>query len=151
MKSMENNRLRCFLDTNVLIDSLVDGRPCTEQSHIILQLAKNGQIEVFLSFQSILDASYVLSRSGSFSRERFNGEVRKWMTYVNIVSPDFGDLSGAIRYEKGDFEDDVIFECADFKACDFLITSDREFRVLHESDVMEIIDPRDFVARLQKS
>ena len=151
MKSMEGFKLRCFLDTNVLLDSLVAGRPCTESSEIILQLAKNDQIEVFLSVQSILDAAYILSRSHHYSRDKFNTEVVKLMSYVNIISSDLSDLCGAIKHDKGDLEDDVIFECADSKTCDFLITSDRLFAGFHKSASLEIIDPKDFVSRILKT
>ena len=52
---------------------------------------------------------------------------------------------------KGDLEDDVIFECADSKTCDFLITSDRLFAGFHKSASLEIIDPKDFVSRILKT
>ena len=145
---MEGFKTRCFIDTNVLIDVLDQTRPHSCASSVIFQAAKSGLMEVFLSIQSILDASYILLEEKGQARSLFNSAIAGILTYVNIISPDTFELRNVLSRDKGDFEDDIIFEMADYKSCDFLITSDKSFINRYDAKVPVMMDPETFVSKM---
>ena len=145
---MEGFKTRCFIDTNVLIDVLDQTRPQSCASSVIFQAAKSGLMEVFLSIQSILDASYILLEEKGQARSLFNSAIAGILTYVNIISPDTFELRNVLSRDKGDFEDDIIFEMADYKSCDFLITSDKSFINRYDAKVPVMMDPETFVSKM---
>ena len=81
---MAEYKVRAFLDTNILIDLLMEGRPGAPQANVIFQAAKSGLVEVFITTQSIIDAEYVMSNAPAFSRENLFNALLKLMGFVNI-------------------------------------------------------------------
>ena len=144
-------KYRVFLDTNVLLDTLLGNtRPAYVASTSILQAAKQGLLEVFITTQSIIDASYVCSRIPGYDDESFNNAIKELLSFANIDHINVFDLYRVLEARTGDFEDDAQFQHADSLGCDALITSDKAFRSSKRETEMLFFSPEEFLARMSE-
>ena len=140
--------MKAFLDTNVLLDILIPERPFHDRSLLILRLAKVRQIELQVSTQSLTDAQYILVKDKN-SFPVFSEMVRWMLDHVNVDGPDSFQLRDAIEGYTGDFEDDLHYAYALDKACDVIITSNRQFIHRKESGDILMMTPEEFVAKMR--
>ncbi len=101
---------------------------------MIFKLIKAGKFEGELSTQSIIDAAFVASHTEGNMLESFRAKVNELSNYVNIDDMDFFSVMKAVDNCTGDFEDDAQYAFAKGTACDYVITSDRNFRKRHEGE-----------------
>ena len=142
-------KYRVFLDTNVLLDTLLGNtRPAYVASTSILQAAKQGLLEVFITTQSIIDASYICSRIPDYNDNSFNNAVKELLNFANVDYINSFDLNRVLKARTGDFEDDAQFQHADFIECDALITSDKAFRNSKRETEMLFFSPEEFLAKM---
>lgn len=148
---MDAVKFKALLDTNVLLDVLATpDRPSAESSRIIFQAIRSGYLEGVITTQSILDAAYILSRTGpSYDPEAFGRRILSIMNYVNIDYIHPLDIREAILHPGGDLEDDALFAHAEAEGCDAVITSDRRFRQQKEASGVPFYTPDAFAARLR--
>ena len=147
-----SRRIKVFLDTNVLIDVLsLTPRPSSAASDVIFQAIRSGQLEGEISTQSIIDASYLLSRMPGFSKAQFGENVLRLFNYVNIDSISSFDTRSALLHPTADYEDDAHYAFAVSTGCDVVITSDEAFHARARwSGYPDIpfFTPQEFVAKL---
>ena len=141
--------MRAFLDTNVLLDCLVEGRPSCLSSAIIWDAAKSNRFEVFVTTQSILDMAYIALKADK-------GEIVKdfilWMVnHVNIRYIDSFDIINALKSDHVDLEDNAQLSRADMEGCDVFVTNDR--KILNRTDLQPLIvmTPEQFVDKMRIS
>lgn len=125
---------RVLIDTNVLIDVLSVNRPLYQESSAIFNGIRKGLFEGYLVTQSIVDASYVLSKEGPTALSRLKEAIQDMRSYINFDNISSFDIDRACRSDSTDFEDDVIFSRAIDCACDIIVTSDKNFRKRHEGE-----------------
>ena len=142
---------RVFLDTNVLVDVLMDeSRPSYACSTRIFQFAKQSKLEAFITTQSIIDASYICSKIPGKRRMFFRDEILKLLNYINVEHIDTFDIRDATKIGGSDFEDDALFAHAESKGVDVLVTSDRKFISSHPATDMFVMTPEDFMSHLKQ-
>ena len=138
---------RAVLDTNVLLDILIgESRPSFKASARILQAARDGKMELFLTTQSIIDASYIMSRTPGSSASGFDAAVSYLLDSINVESRDYFDLRRALRDRTDDFEDDVLFAYAEAKGGDAIITSDKGFARRRKDGDILFLTPEELVS-----
>lgn len=149
MKSTSKTRTRVFLDTNIILDVLSSGtRLHREASRKIIQAVCNGEMEAFITTQSILDTQYVLSKEGSFSFSKFSQVMLFIMSFVNVIQIDGLSIREALKNPTGDFEDDAQFIQADSEGFDVIVTSDRRFLARQEDNGPLLLSPEGLIARM---
>ena len=149
MKSTSKTRTRVFLDTNIILDVLSSGtRLHREASRKIIQAVCNGEMEAFITTQSILDTQYVLSKEGSFSFSKFSQVMLFIMSFVNVIQIDGLSICEALKNPTGDFEDDAQFIQADSEGFDVIVTSDRRFLARQEDNGPLLLSPEGLIARM---
>ena len=147
---MEGIRLKVFLDTNVLLDILcASPRPSSAASETIIQAIRCGYFEGVLTTQSIVDASYILSRMPDFSAGKFRDEILHIMNFINTEHLHYFDVRDAILQPGRDFEDDVHYAHAMAEGCDMIITSDAAFRKDRNSTELPVLSPEEFVEKMR--
>jgi len=142
--------IRAFLDTNVLIDWILEkDRPNRTASLQIAQAILDRKIEGFVSTQSLIDTAYVAGRSGR-SFAGFELLFRKMLRYLNLGGISSFEILHALDHHSGDFEDDAQIAYADNLFCGFFVSGDLELK--HHAPVpdMEILTPTEFIERLQQ-
>lgn len=138
-------KTKVFLDTNVLLDCIVQGRQNAMASMTVIDLVKQHQLEAVATTQSILDMAYV-DRYGK-NHESFVAFVSWMLNCVNVEYIDTFDIEDAIASGGTDLEDEAQVAHAVTSACHFFITSDKE---LLKKDIpgMEFISPEEFVKKI---
>ena len=140
--------MRVFIDTNVLMDWLLEDRPCKKFAQTIITAAEKHCFELIISTQSIIDTSYSSHKTG-MPFERISDALRYLYTFARIVGIDSIDCLWAIDHYSGDFEDDMQYASAYNAVCDYFITRDKKLKQLNrEYNPMTVISPEDFVAQM---
>lgn len=149
---MVGNKIKVLLDTNILIDVLCGSdRLSTPASAVIFQAIRDGRMEGALTTQSIVDASYILSRMPGFSASAFRDKILQIMGFINIEHLHGFDVRDAILHPGRDFEDDVHYAHAIAEGCDMIITSDTGFLNDRHSAGLPVLSPEAFVKMIRRA
>lgn len=141
--------VKAFIDTNVLLDLILESRPENPVANKLFSAAGSGLFECFLSTQSIIDANYTVRKCG-MSFETFKSILQQLRTVVKILAIDELDMLWAVEHHSGDFEDDAQYASAYNGVCDFFITRDQALLKLNSPICpMTVITPSDFVAAME--
>ena len=120
--------MKLFLDTNVLLDILMEKRPNHMDSATILRIVEKGVATAVLTTQSIIDASYVYSQREKQSLNQFIEAIDAIMGIVEVEAITEKNISAAMRMPFNDFEDAAQIACSEMAGCDIIITSDHKFK-----------------------
>ncbi|MCL2080971.1 MAG: PIN domain-containing protein [Oscillospiraceae bacterium] len=134
--------LALLIDTNVVLDWLLDRAPFAEHADQIMRLCVGGKAEGYLAGHTILNIFYI-------TRKRFTIEERIEFGLMlcdkfQIIGID-GEMITAALSSGGarDLEDGLQMQCAFEKGLDYIITRDRDG--FHNSRV-KALAPEDFLS-----
>lgn len=120
--------MKAFLDTNIILDILMESRESHVDSASILQVADAGHIATVISTQSILDAYYVSVDVAKTSPDDFKAALNEILSVTKVDAIDEQAIRAAIRSRNNDLEDAAQIACADAAGCDCIISSDKKMR-----------------------
>lgn len=124
-----------LIDTNVILDNLLEREPNTECAEKIFGFCATGRLKGYVAAHSILDAFYIMRKHFSIA-ERCE-TLLKVCEIVSIVSVDERKIVDALKYDDfRDFEDCVVAKCAESCNADYIIT--RNVKDFAESGVPAI-------------
>jgi len=112
---------KVFLDTNILLDFGID-REKADFAGAILQLGKEGFIELFASYLSYANMGYILRDRPTSERYHLIRMMRKPVT---VLPCDADQLDAGLQTEVKDFEDMMQYQCAKAAGCDVIITNNK--------------------------
>ena len=115
---------RVFIDTNVILDVLLQRDGFWQDSLKIFQLAELGKIKAYVSASSMTDIFYVSRKKLSLPTAR--QAIENLLALFEIVDVGREDLSGALTIHIDDFEDALQAYCAKKAKVTTLITRDVE-------------------------
>ena len=115
---------RVFIDTNVILDVLLQRDGFWQDSLKIFQLAELGKIKAYVSASSMTDIFYVSRKKLSLPTAR--QAIENLLALFEIVDVGREDLSGALTIPIDDFEDALQAYCAKKAKVTTLITRDVE-------------------------
>lgn len=142
--------VKAFIDTNVLLDLILESRPENPEAKKVFAAARSGLFECCVSTQSIIDAEYT-ARKNRLNFEEFKSILQQLRTFVHIVAIDYIDLLWAESHHNGDFEDDAQYASAYNGVCDYFITRDQALLELNSPTCpLTVISPSDFVAAMER-
>ena len=130
---------KVFVDTNVVLDVLLQRYPFWQDSLRIFQFAELGEIEAYVSASSMTDIFYVANKklSTPVARQAIEG----LLGLFRVVGVDADDLSNALHVPIHDFEDALQAYCAFKAGADVLLTRDIGGFVNIE---MKVVTPGEF-------
>ena len=137
--------MKVFLDTNILIDIMVDYRENHAVSLAVCRIARKGGFTAAVSTQSVIDASYVI-----LHREKLPIMVfkRLLLDLLKTATP-YGigpiDINEAIESPISDFEDAAQIACAVNSGCSVMVSSDRK---LKDNGRIPVLTPSEFLSRV---
>lgn len=112
-----------FIDTNIVIDLLLDRNPFCKDAEDIFSLSDKGEIKLLISALTIPNIHNVLSKLKS--KELAREAISKFKVLVTIISLTDKIIELALSDEKfPDFEDGLQYYSAIDSKCDFIITRD---------------------------
>lgn len=138
MKSM-----RILVDTNVLLDYLMDREPFKESAEQIMKACASGAVEGRIAAHSISNLFYILRKIYTVDERR--DILSTLCQIVPVIGIDRDMVNRALLNEKFlDFEDCLQMECAKNAEARFIVT--RNLTDFQGSDV-EAISPENFVEK----
>ena len=99
-----------FLDTNVILDFLLERIPFEEAAKQIFDLAENKEISLFTSTHAIATCHYFGKKN--FSEEKIRTTLYKLLHLINAISVDEEILKKSLKSHHKDFEDAIQIFCA---------------------------------------
>ena len=112
--------IRAFLDSDVILDFLLDREPFAREAGVILAIAERRSVLLFTSACAILNVYYVAARLKD--KRSAEGLVRDLRRLVSILPVNDDMIDEALATRPKDFEDRVQYSCAEYHEMDFIVT-----------------------------
>lgn len=141
---------RLFIDTNIVLDLLLNREPWASHCKKIMIAQENGEIELFISPITLNNIHYVIQkeakRMGSSNpREQARVALKFCLDYFEVTSLHARATLDAFLLNGLDFEDDLQIVSAIAAACVCIVTRDQKgFRQCP----VEVVGPWEMAARL---
>lgn len=133
--------MKVLLDTNVLLDIMMDSRENHIDSTSVLRVADAGHLQAVITTQSIIDAHYVLVSAAKTPLPDFKTSLNEIISVAKVVPISESDIQEAIKSPNSDFEDAAQIACAVSSGCDCIISSDVKMK--RDSQVT-VYTPKEF-------
>lgn len=136
--------MKIMVDTNIIIDVLLEREPFVEDSCRLLSLCEEHRIDGFISASSVTDI-YYLVRKYTHSTELAYKAIGKVLEIVKVCSVTNNEVILAFQKKAKDFEDCLVAVCAASIHCDYIVT--RNIRAFEGFNV-PAISPSDLLNSL---
>lgn len=137
--------MRILIDTNILLDYIVEREPYAEFARKIVWLCKENKLEGCIAAHSIPNIFYILRKNYSINERR---ELLLGICKIfNVQCLDILKIKSALKdTEFSDFEDCLQMECAKAFNAQYIVTRNpRDFK----TSVIPCINPDEFISKLQ--
>lgn len=114
---------RLLIDTNVMLDSVLSGRPGTDDAREVINLCNGGGELGMGCALSFKDVYYIATKIHGEPWAR--NAVNRLMGVLVVAPVDAEVLDVASRSNEPDFEGGIVRACAELNGADFIITRDR--------------------------
>lgn len=113
-----------FLDTNILIDAMIPGRPQHAEAVTILLLHSQRTITACISASSLKDIYYISRKE--LPKEKIIWFISWFLDNLVVYPIDESICRAAIHSDEPDFEDGIMRAIAEQNCADFIVTRDGE-------------------------
>ncbi|HEY8326693.1 MAG TPA: PIN domain-containing protein [Ktedonobacterales bacterium] len=134
--------VRVLLDTNVMLDWLLDRKPWADEAEPLWHARDTGRIIAYLPASALTDIYYIARRQVGSAHAI--AAIDRSLT-LEVVPVNKSTMLHARALPGSDFEDNVIMACAEAERLDFIITRNPDD---FEPSPIAVITPTDFVKRL---
>ena len=111
-----------LVDTNVVLDVLLDRHPHAAGSAAVWAAVEAGVSKGFLAAHAITTIHYLVRREMGIAKAR--GTISAMLRVFEVAAVDGAVLQEALRLPMSDFEDAVTAAAAQVAGCDFIVTRD---------------------------
>ena len=140
--------MKLFLDSNVVIDALVDRNEAHEAARLLVALGRIGEFDLWASPTQWTDMYYILTEGGKRSRDQeiraILAAVRK-AVHVSMMGEE--EIDRALASSWDDFEDAVVYQAAVSVKPDALITNNKKDYVQSAVPVYTCAELFELIAR----
>ena len=136
---------KIFLNTNILLDFLIDEREGNHAAQRIMGLTVEEKLVSYVSPISLLNIFYIL-RQQMTDQER-KDVIESFLEILNIVELDLDTMQMGLFAPIADYEDGVQYMSAKKAGVDFIITGDERFRNC-DPDI-QMISSSEFIIKLE--
>ncbi len=137
--------MKVIVDTNVVLDVLLEREPFVEAALGIFCLVEESRIDAFLCATTITTIDYLLIQSLPVSEAR--NALRKLISLFEIATVNRPVIERALGSKIQDFEDAVLDEAGQMAGADSVITRNtKDFT----GSALKVFDPTEFLAQLNR-
>ena len=136
-------RQRLFLDTNVVLDTMIRGRESSVYSSLILGFDR--VFDLCISIQSFPDIMYITRNEFNTATNRHKFNIL--LNHCSILAMNNATLSDAVSSVCPDFEDAMQISCAAEANCDAIITNNKKHFGAYTD--IPVYTPKEFIEKLQ--
>ena len=115
--------MKVLIDTNIVLDVLLNRKPFVEDAIKPFQQAEKGQIEAYITASSVTDLVYILRKA--YSLTEIKTHLKEMFQFIKIVGINPSMITGALDQDGPDFEDAVMMECARQSGMEIIITRNK--------------------------
>jgi predicted nucleic acid-binding protein len=137
--------VRVLLDTNVIIDLLLDREPFSLAAGRLVAQVARAKLDGVLCATTVTTIHYLAARV--LGAERAVAEIQKLLSLFNVAAVNRAVLEGALRARFEDFEDGVLHEAAVRCGAQAIVT--RDLRHLKRSTI-PVYSPDQLLAVLRE-
>jgi predicted nucleic acid-binding protein len=136
--------LRVLVDTNIILDVLLDRKPFVEHATRIFALVEESRIEGFMCATTITTVDYLLGQA--LSPKETHSALQRLLDIFEVAPVNRPVLEQALRSEISDFEDAVLEQAGRLVAVDAIAT--RNVKDFKKSTVT-IFDPAELLSTIE--
>ena len=112
--------MRVLLDTNVVLDVLLDRKDFVAESLAMVDLVERGAVTGLLCATTVTTLAYLAGKS--IGKQQATKQIRQLLTLFEIAPVTRAVLDGALASKATDFEDAVLAEAAHQAGAQAIIT-----------------------------
>jgi len=135
--------MKILLDTNIVLDLLLQREPFYKDAKEIFLLIENSKLSGYLCATSIATLHYLISKAKY--KDLANTTIESLLKLFNIAKVDKKVLNLAIQINGLDYEDSIIYASAKIEDIDIIITRDK--KGLKNSPI-KTLNPKEFLAMI---
>ena len=132
--------MKILLDTNIVLDILLQREPFCDDAKIIFELIESNQISGYLCATTITTIYYLVSKSKN--KLQANIIIEKLLQLFKIADVNKDILLKSLQNSGKDFEDSVIYTSAQYFNIDKIITRDK--KGFKQSNI-KVMQPKEFL------
>ena len=137
--------IHALLDTNVVLDILLDRPPWNTNAAILWRAVLNRRFTAYITATSVTDIFYIIRRHSG--HEKAWQAVHTCLDQLSIVTVRIDELRLATTMEGSDFEDNLQVACAISRQLDLIVTRNLEG---FSGDNIPILTPQQMLLRLSE-
>ncbi len=116
--------MKVLVDTNVVLDLLMDRRPFSASAQKIFKAAELGKIELHIPSSSVTDIFYIVKKHTG--REKAKEILLQLLEIVRVIEVTGKDIRRAMNLDIEDFEDALQAWCAKKRNLKYIITRNKK-------------------------
>lgn len=136
--------MKILLDTNIVLDLLLEREPFCYDSKAIFELIESNKIKGYLCATTITTIYYLISKN--IGKSQADNIIKQLLQLFNIADVNKNILLKSLDNNGKDFEDSVIYTSAEFFEIDTIITRDK--RGFKKSNI-KINEPNEFLKNIK--
>jgi predicted nucleic acid-binding protein len=136
--------VRVLVDTNIVLDVLLDRRPFAEAATQVFALVEESRIEGFLCATTVTTVDYLLGQA--LAAEKAREALQKLLDLFEIAPVNRPVLEQALRSAISDFEDAVVEQAGRLVAADAIAT--RNVKDFAKSTVA-VLNPAELISTVK--
>jgi predicted nucleic acid-binding protein len=113
---------RILVDTNLVLDVLLDRQPHAEASAAVWAAVESGAAEGLLAAHALTTIHYLIRKAAGNSKA--GKTIKSMMRVFQVAAVDAAVIEDAIQFSFADFEDAVTAAAASSGGCEFIVTRD---------------------------
>ena len=125
--------MKLFLDTNVLIDFILERPLFYQPAAMIVSLAAERKIDICVSALSVVTANFICIERCKMPLDVYRRKVDFLRNFIEVCSVDSSDINSSYEANWKDFEDGVQYFSAIRSGVDYLVT--RNVKDFEENDL----------------
>ena len=135
--------MRVIVDTNVVLDVLLEREPFVKPAVEIFCLVEESRIDAFICATTVTTIDYLLVKS--LNKTNAKNALRRLISLFEIATVNRPVIERALLSKIQDFEDAVLNEAGQMAGADFVITRNtKDFA----KSALKVCDPNEFLALL---
>lgn len=136
--------MKLYLDTNVVLDLILNRAPFFDDIAKIVTLYEMGKCTLFTSSVSIVNCNYILGKN--IDRKIVNDNLKILRSFCSILSVSELEIDQSLNSDFKDFEDAVQYFTCIKNECDFIIT--RDLKDFKKSEI-PVLSPSEFLSSIK--
>ena len=117
--------MRLMIDTNIILDVLLEREPFFAHSKEVLKLCEDKKIHGFISASTATDIFYLVRKALGSTDDAYNA-LGNILNIVKVLTVTNEDVNKAFTQRAKDFEDCLLAVCSISNKCDGIVTRNKK-------------------------